>query len=479
VKISLNPLGKRVRDLCLFLLVALVVSPAHSQTQSPQSPATAAIEGTVRDANGQSVANATVSLLDQSGTKSAVTKTGVDGTFVFPALRAGSFTIKAEQVDSHESATRSLELAAAEKKHLDLVLGAQAPATDAAAHAVRASSTPNKIEFSDQPNFTVAGITDWSNLGLHGSDVTARTSETLAKDTAALKSEGPHESPKESSASNSINAATVHRLAGDRDERSGDPVAAVREYEDAVRLAPSEENYFAWGSELLLHRAAQPAVEVFTKGSELHPKSARMLEGLGAALYASGLYDQAASRLCAASDLNPADPAPYLSLGKMQETAADSLPCAEEKLARFAHEQPSNGLANYYYAISIWKQQRRAENSISFPKAEALLEKAVALDPAFADAYLQLGILYSAESDLTNAKKALNQAIAINPQLGEAHYRLGQVYKRTGEDSKAEQQFAIYKQCEKAEAEALERQRKELRQFQVIPKAAPPAAPPQ
>ncbi len=464
--------------MCLLLLAALVVLPAHSQTQSPQSPATAAIEGVVRNAGGKPVTDVDVSLLDQSGTKSAGTKTGVDGTFVFPALRAGSFTIKAEQVDSHESATRSLELAAAEKKHVDLTFSSQASATAATGRTGSVGPATKKMEFSDQPNFTVAGITDWSNLGLHGSDITARTSETLAKDTAALKSEGPHESPKESSASNSVDAATAHRLAGDRDELSGDPVAAVREYEDAVRLAPSEENYFAWGSELLLHRAAQPAMEVFTRGSELYPKSARMLEGLGAALYASGLYDQAASRLCAASDLNPADPAPYLALGKMQETAADSLPCAEEKLARFANEQPSNALANYYYAVSIWKQQRRAENSTAFPQAEALLQKAVAIDPQFAEAYLQLGILYSAKGDFANAKKALLQAISINPQLGEAHYRLGQVYKRTGEDAKAEQEFAIYKQCEKAEADALEQQRKELRQFQVIPKDSPaPAAP--
>jgi tetratricopeptide (TPR) repeat protein len=478
VKIAFNHRWTRLRATFLTLLAVLVVSSARPQTQLPKPSTTASIEGTVRDANGKPVTNVDVSLLDQSGTKSAETKTGVDGTFVFMALPTGSFTLKVERADSHESATQSLELSPAEKKHVDLVLVAPASVTDPQRLVALPDAAPNKMEFSDQPNFTVAGITDWSNLGLHGSDVTARTSETLAKDTAALKSGAAHESPKESPASGSVNAATAHRLAGDRDERSGDPVAAVREYEDAARLAPSEENYFAWGSELLLHRAAQPAAEVFTKGSELHPKSARMLEGLGAALYASGLYDQAASRLCAASDLNPASPAPYISLGKMQETAADSLPCAEEKLARFATAQPGNALASYYYAVSIWKQQRRAENFTSFPKVEALLEKAVTIDPAFAAAYLQLGILYSAKGDFASAKKALNQSITINPQLGEAHYRLGQVYKRTGEAAKAEQQFAIYKQCEKAEADALELQRKELRQFQVVPKDPPPAATP-
>jgi tetratricopeptide (TPR) repeat protein len=59
--------------------------------------------------------------------------------------------------------------------------------------------------------------------------------------------------------------AEVHRLLGDLDERLGDLLGAVRENEMAARLDPSEQNYFEWGTELLLHRAAGPAVEVFTE----------------------------------------------------------------------------------------------------------------------------------------------------------------------------------------------------------------------
>ncbi len=149
--------------------------------------------------------------------------------------------------------------------------------------------------------------------------------------------------------------ADGHHLLGDLDERLGDPLDAVREYERAARMHPSEQNYFDWGAELLLHKAAQPAVEVFTKGSALHPDSARMLAGLGAAFYGVGSYDDAARRLCAASDLQPDDPASYLFLGQMEKTVSAPLPCGEEKLARFAHVQPANALASYYYAVSLCK----------------------------------------------------------------------------------------------------------------------------
>ena len=33
------------------------------------------------------------------------------------------------------------------------------------------------MEFADKPNFTVAGVTDWTAVGGHGSDATLRTSE--------------------------------------------------------------------------------------------------------------------------------------------------------------------------------------------------------------------------------------------------------------------------------------------------------------
>jgi tetratricopeptide (TPR) repeat protein len=100
--------------------------------------------------------------------------------------------------------------------------------------------------------------------------------------------------------------AKLRRMLGDLDEALGDLLASVKEDERAVSLDGSEENYFAWGAELLLHRAAVPASEVFSKGVRAHPDSARMMAGLGAALYTSGSADEAAQRLCEASDLEPA-----------------------------------------------------------------------------------------------------------------------------------------------------------------------------
>ena len=58
-------------------------------------------------------------------------------------------------------------------------------------------------EFYDQPSFTVAGVTDPSNLGGHGSDTTVRTKESLAKAAASLGGEVANGSQPKSSASQS------------------------------------------------------------------------------------------------------------------------------------------------------------------------------------------------------------------------------------------------------------------------------------
>ena len=399
------------------------------------------IEGTVRNSAGDPIAEISVVLEDESYATHAEMSTKTDGTFVFSTERAGTYKLRTEKAGLGSAAAQLVVRSGETKKHLDLVIESSTCKTRPS------HPSPGAIEFQDMPNFTVAGITDWSNVGLHGSDSSSQTSETLATETRALKSNGSAENlpgasagaatgpEKRGSESNlraalarapssfqanhqlgeyylasrtfrdaiplleaayrinpgdgpnaydlavayhangdfaaardqvrkilatGANGADEHHLLGELDERLGDPLEAVHEFERAVRLQPNEQNYFDWGAELLLHKAAVPAVEVFTKGSRAHSQSARMMAGLGAALYASGSYDEAARRLCEASDMDPSEPAPYIFLGQMEKAAPSSWPCSLQKLARFAHDQPGSALGNYYYALVLWKRARRS-----------------------------------------------------------------------------------------------------------------------
>jgi tetratricopeptide (TPR) repeat protein len=262
--------------------------------------------------------------------------------------------------------------------------------------------------------------------------------------------------------------ADLHRCAGEIDEKLDDPLSAVHEYEQAVRLDPSEQNYFEWGSELLLHRAVWQAREIFGRGAKAYPKSARMLAGLGTALLAGAHYDEAALRLCEASDLTPADPEPYIFMGKIEMVAPNPLVCVEQKLARFAEQQPENSLANYLYAMALWKRQEQSPDEPVSRQVETLLTKAVTIDAKCGDAYLQLGILYSSQRNYEKAIGFYTKAIEVNPQLDDAHYRLGMAYERTGEPAKAKQELKLYDEIRKQQADAIESQRRKVKQFLVV-----------
>ncbi len=460
------------------------------------------VEGTVRSSAGKLLKGASVLLEEKERSNSLETKTKADGSFVFSGVNPGVYTLRAKISGWCEGVSNPLVLSAGDKKRADLVLESlTADHPGCSGTPFSSGSAVGAMEFEDKPTFTVAGVTDWNNTGVHGSDLNVRTSEALAKETLALKNGGLVEkstgdtkagAPSLNSGESQerllaareqartmlakADTADGHRLMGELNERLGDPLEAVREYERAALMDPSEQNYFEWGTELLLHRADGPAVEVFTKGSHAHPDSARMLAGLGAALYAEDKREEAAGRLCEASDLKPADPAPYVFLGKMEKAATGVLACVEQKLARFAQEQPGNALANYYYGVTLWKRDRGSEkNAAGLQQAEALLEKAVNIDPKLDEAYLQLGILHSERGDFEQAIRDYKKAIEVNPQLGEAHYRLGSAYRRIGEESKAEQEFRAYEKIKKAETAAIESRRRELRQYLIILKDQPAA----
>jgi len=288
--------------------------------------------------------------------------------------------------------------------------------------------------YFDEPTFIVSGVTDPSQRGGHGSDPVLRSAESLTKATAALRT----------------GTSVVDR----------NPLDAVRQYEHAAEADPSEPNLFNFGVELLTHRAADQAVEVFAKGHRLFPRSTRTLLGLAVALYSRGSYDQAAQRFFEAADLDPTDPAPYLFLGKVSSGAITESDGFAERMERFARLQPENAWANYYYAASLWK--RRASASA---KIQALLEKAVSIDPHLGAASLQLGIVFAEQNNLPKAIAAYQSAIQAGPPMEEALYRLAQAYRKTGQPEKAQKEIELYRQVSRQSAQALERERAEVQQF--------------
>jgi tetratricopeptide (TPR) repeat protein len=262
--------------------------------------------------------------------------------------------------------------------------------------------------------------------------------------------------------------ADLHRRTGELDESLGDSLAAAREFQTAVAKDASEQNYFAWGSELLIHRAIWQAKEVFDEGVKRYPASVRMLTARGATLFAGARYDDAAADLCRASDLEPEAVEPYLFMGKVEIAAPNPLPCVVEKLARFQKTQPANALANYYYAMALKKQQRSETDPQAKTLIKELLAKAVTLDQKCAAGYLELGNLSAGSRQWEAAINYYREAIAADKDLSDAHYRLGVAYQRTGQQELAKEQFHMHDEIAAKQAAEIQRQREAVKQFLVV-----------
>ena len=495
--------------------------------QAPES-ANNGLYGYVRDTNGRPVPNAAVILEPVSAshadsTEIQITHTDSLGVYRFALGRGGTYTIRAELSGYATTNVGTVDLNPNEAKRVDIALGrpGTAPA-NAPANASPAKKKDGSVpEFFDEPQFTVAGVTEAANSGGHGSERALRTTEALARETVSLgKESAERASPStertlreavarqpedfeanrqlgkfllregetaealpyiEHAARLSASNPEAHFLLGEAAEKQGDPLKAVREYQRAGELDPSEENLFAWGTELLAHGAPEPAAEVFAKGNRLFPESARMLVALGVAWYARGSYDDAAKYLISASDLAPGNPVPYLFLGKVQSAGMTTREDVAERLARFADLQPNNALANYYYAVSLWKQSESGSSGgvgLS-THIESLLTKATHLNPKLGEAYLQLGILYAQRGDFAHAIAEYQKAIEVgsgvsslrgaspepNEVLGQSHYRLAQAYMKVGDDAKAKVEFEIHNQLLKKNKDDSDRRQRGLQQF--------------
>ncbi len=283
------------------------------------------------------------------------------------------------------------------------------------------------------------------------------------------------------------NQADLHALLGEINEKTGHFIESAREYQQAAQMDPSENNIFAWGLELLLHHTLEPAVQVYTRGAQLYPQSSRMQVALGIALFSRTHYDRAIQAFCRAIDLAPGDPRPYAFLGQVYDIAPHQADQVTHRLAQFVKVAPNDPRAYFYYAMSLWKGERIQSSPEQIAQVESLLKKATELDPGYAAAHLQLGILESQQTRLPDAIAQYRLAIKSDPRVADAHYRLAQALVRSGQRQEAQEEFKTFNNLHIQETAADTKKRQQVMEFVYTLKNSspssddskqPPAAPP-
>jgi superkiller protein 3 len=125
-----------------------------------------------------------------------------------------------------------------------------------------------------------------------------------------------------------------------------------------------------------------------------------------------------------ALQLNPSLQEAQLGLALVQQESGDPKAAIATIQKVMAQKETASGY--FYQGITLVEQTQLKE-------AESSFRKALELDPNYAEARVNLGLVYHQEGKPDQAINELNQAIRINPNLVEAHFNLGVLQQAKGQ----------------------------------------------
>jgi tetratricopeptide (TPR) repeat protein len=420
------------------------------------------LHGVVRDADGKAVGEASILMRKKDSTDSFLVHTDAQGSYSFTQLPGGVYSLQATKDGYAAAEVSAVFLRPRESKIIDLTL---------APLASQGSST-SAPQFFDQPQFTVAGVTDTTSLGGHGSDTVARTRNSLAKDTASL-AETAVKPPPDAAREESLRELAKRQpddfgvnhqlgqllLAGGR---SGEAIpflkrAAVKDpanYENAYDLALADAqagNYAVARDEatklLVTHDQADlhhlladvdeklgdslGAVRHYQRSAELDPSESHLFDW-GAELLLHHAPEPAMEVFSKGNRLFPGSARMLLGLGA-SAFARGAYEEAVQRICRASDLNPNDSVP-YQFLGKI----EEAENQAN-PDLVEKLHRYVTLQPDSADAnyYYALGLwkLRNAAHDkgsVTEAESLLKTALQISPQHAAAALQLGIVHADQG-----------------------------------------------
>src|SRR5215471_671465 len=159
------------RTAVIAALILTVSSWATAQT--------ATVKGCIRNGSGQPVAGAVVVLESPSDTALVLsTRTDGQGLYQISGLKVGVYQLRIGADGYERKKLEGITLQADEIRVVDLNITALSATGQA------------EPQFYDEPQFTVAGVTDTTNLGTHGADTVVRNTESLVRETASLNKAG-------------------------------------------------------------------------------------------------------------------------------------------------------------------------------------------------------------------------------------------------------------------------------------------------
>lgn len=208
--------------------------------------------------------------------------------------------------------------------------------------------------------------------------------------------------------------------------------AALADYTDAMRTAPSTEEYrTTFGFELIRHQAFRPAIKVLSEATPLFPGSAPLRTLLGIAQYAAGDVEDATATLSEAISREAAAEPAYRSLSRivLQSSAAP-----EKRVI----DQLCSWNRIVCSALQL-RVARERDDAVLWRESVAALEQATRDDPIVP---CELARAREWANRNAEARTEMEKCVAANPSA-QNHFRLGLLYQRLGLSELARKQMDL------------------------------------
>jgi tetratricopeptide (TPR) repeat protein len=227
--------------------------------------------------------------------------------------------------------------------------------------------------------------------------------------------------------------ADIRRLLGRAYAAVNQMSLSDEEYQAAVRLNPYDESYvFDFAQSLLRREKFEPAISLLLAAKKTFDKSAQIELTLGVGYYGLRRYPDAAAAFERTIALAPDIEQPYVFLAKMLDQIPEKAPDLTRVFAGYEKAHPQNWAAYFIHAQGLVAQSQDPRT------AEALLNRAIALNAQAAEPHYVLGVLQQRERRFEDAASEFDKAAKLNPDDAATFYHLAQVYDRLGKRDRAE-----------------------------------------
>lgn len=254
----------------------------------------------------------------------------------------------------------------------------------------------------------------------------------------------------------------VQSLWGDIEEKNGNFGAALEHDRRAALLDPSETTAYALGLELMRDGIFPAAIAVLNDATAKYPDSTKLQFAIGLAKYGSNDYTGSAAVFSSLLQREPEN-ALYADLLGRSCVAMDASKTPDcETLERTAAEHPRNAAAALYIAKEILSQPQDQQDTA---RARKLLEDAIAANPKLAEAWFEEGVLDQQELQWERSATVLEKAVALQPEYAQAHYRLARACAHIGRKEQALREIALQQKYSERDASAQTARMREVATF--------------